>query len=114
MSPVQQSQTCGRSTLFVSGRLVRGPVADDLLSQGARMLEGADLWLDLSSVTALDGAGLGVLVALHNHAQSCRRALQLQAPSLAVSSMLRLMRLDGVFHVCPAQSRAAQRLSCCA
>jgi anti-anti-sigma regulatory factor len=114
MSPIRQIQAENHSTLIFSGRLVRGREADELLSRGVRLLATSDLWLDVSSATAVDGAGLGVLVALHNAARSSRRGLRLLSPSARVSSILRVACLDTVLDIRGEEPELAHRLFCCA
>jgi anti-anti-sigma factor len=115
MSPNRQIHAESHATLVFSGRLVRGRETDELLAQGTCLLAKTDLWLDLSSVAAVDGAGLGVLVGLHNTARANRRGLYLISPSAPVGSILRLTGLDGVLTLGPRPVTSEPiRLGCCA
>ncbi len=55
--------------------------------------------LDLSLVTAIDAAGLGLLSFLHTRAASRGCALKLVAPSPHVRNLLALTRLDSVLTI---------------
>ncbi|MGA2751347.1 MAG: WecB/TagA/CpsF family glycosyltransferase [Verrucomicrobiota bacterium] len=57
--------------------------------------------LDLSAVAFIDSTGVGWLVRLQKRARLSGRAIILLAPSLAVRSALRWMRLEGFFNLAP-------------
>ncbi len=66
--------------------------------------------LDLSRVNSIDSSGVGVLLRLQRQARREDKPFVLAAPRPAVLSALRLMRLDGLFHVAPDRP-SAQRLA---
>jgi anti-anti-sigma factor len=59
----------------------------------------ADVALDLGGLTFVDAAGLGVLVAVHQRAQLRGARLTLTGVPERTAMLLRLTRLDEVFHV---------------
>jgi len=100
--------------LAVTGRLVLGPrtdwrgwrpVAD---AAGGRMLV-----LDLRSVSQIDAAGLGVLVALYNDVRRHGGRLRLLHASCYVSALVRAAGLSGVLGLVSdaAEARARRRAS---
>ena len=83
----------GAVTVRCQGRLVRGQ--ETALLCAVIHQDGPDIILDLSGVTAIDGAGIGALVSL----QAAGTYLRLAGPSLAVHQELRLTNLDSVFEI---------------
>ncbi|WBB80746.1 STAS domain-containing protein [Micromonospora sp. WMMD882] len=67
------------------------------LSHAADM--GGDVIVDLTRVHLVDSAGLGLLVRAHLDARDRGATLCLATPSPFVRTVLRTMRLDGVFTV---------------
>ena len=82
----------GVVTVRCQGRLVRG---QETALCAVIHQDGPDIILDLSGVTAIDGAGIGALVSL----QAAGTYLRLAGPSLAVHQELRLTNLDSVFEI---------------
>ncbi len=86
---------------------VYGPEADSLSSHVKEFLPGARmLVLDLSQVEAIDGAGLGALLALLNAAHDHDCLLKLAAPSPHVLGLLQLTNLHNVFDIYPTLENA--------
>ena len=66
--------------------------------------------LDLSRVTAIDAAGLGLLSFFHTRASGRGCALKLMAPSKQVRQLLALTRLDSVLNIATAaEARQAKQ-----
>ncbi len=65
---------------------------------------GRDIIVNLSGVTAIDAAGIGVLVSL----QVTRIRLTLVDPSVTVRQVLRLTNLDSVFVVSESHAEREQ------
>ena len=68
---------------------------------------GRDIILDLSSVTAIDAAGIGALVSL----QAAGIYVRLVSPSFAVYRILRLIGLDSVFEI--SEPECSKELTVC-
>ncbi len=85
-------------SLRCSGRIVQGDGTDDLLraviSQQSRHIQ-----IDLSRVTAIDAAGLGVLAQLAQWARDGNRSIELVNPSRRVRSALETTRLSSVLPI---------------
>lgn len=62
------------------------------------------LAVDMSGVTFIDAAGIGVLVAAANRARSAGGGLSLLAPSRQVQRLLDILHLDAIL---PAAQRSA-------
>lgn len=94
------SSTCRSAphTLHVSGELDiyrAQALKDELLT--ALAAGSSTLILDLSAVTALDSAGVQLLLAARAHATAAGGALRLQAPSAAVNEVLACLGLSAHF-----------------
>jgi anti-anti-sigma factor len=76
--------------------LVRGH-EQNLLAIAMPALEKGDLTLDMSQVTQLDAAGLGMLVVLHHCAAQSGHRLRLLNPGARVAQLLSLTKLDAIF-----------------
>ncbi len=96
------------AVLRCSGRIVRGDGADRLL-RAAMSKQERNLLVDLSGVTVIDAAGLGVLAALERWARGTKRNLQLTNPSKPVRKALEVSHLSSVLQIVPekANHRAA-------
>ncbi len=57
------------------------------------------LVLDLAAVTSLDSYGIGALFVLRQAANTQRKELVLANPSAPVRKLLRVARVDDVFHL---------------
>lgn len=55
--------------------------------------------LEVSRLSFIDAAGLGVLVSVHNHAQRRRTPLRIAGAPPAVRRLLRITGLDAPLHV---------------
>lgn len=89
----------GRILLSPREPLVAGGPAEAFEQQLQQLLRTghANLVIDLSEVTAIDSAGIRALVRGHSTARRVGGTLRLAAPSPAVSQMLELTHLTGVF-----------------
>ena len=89
----------GRILLSPREPLVAGGSAESFEHQLQQLLRTghANLIIDLSEVTAIDSAGIRALVRGHTTARRVGGSLRLAAPSPAVSKMLELAHLSGVF-----------------
>ncbi len=77
-------------------------VRDQLRQQVMAELEkrpGCDLVFDLSTVTAIDSSGLGVIFGLYKHLTERQLSLALAAPNHDVSVLLELTHLDKVIKI---------------
>ena len=83
--------------LHLHGRLDVAAATDARLALAAAVDAGqGDLVLDLTSLEAVDVAGLGVLVGAHRRAVRQGRTLVLHDTPAPVARVLRLTRLDRV------------------
>jgi anti-anti-sigma factor len=89
----------GLVTVRCYGRLVYG--RESALFCAAVTRHRRDIIVDLSGVTAIDAAGIGVLVSL----QDAGTRLRLVDPSEAVQQVLRLTNLDAVFDIFDSECR---------
>ena len=100
MSLSLQSRRVGVVTVVTcSGRLVGGDEAgafqrhvDSLMAMDPRIV------LHLAGLEFIDSAGLGLLVRYFTRAQNAHGALTICAPSSKVVDVLKITRLDAVFH----------------
>jgi N-acetylglucosaminyldiphosphoundecaprenol N-acetyl-beta-D-mannosaminyltransferase len=67
--------------------------------------------LDLQRVRFIDSTGMALLVRLQRHARIAGRKIILLAPSPAVRSALRLMKVDKFFNIANDQASAQQMIS---
>jgi anti-anti-sigma factor len=88
-----------RTLLSPREPLVAGGAAEAFERQLQQLLRTghANVVIDLSEVTEIDGAGVRALVRSHTSAQRMGGTLRLAAPSPAVSQMIELARLQDVF-----------------
>ncbi|MEN3111042.1 lipid asymmetry maintenance protein MlaB [Uliginosibacterium paludis] len=88
------------TALAVSGALDR-IAAHELLPQLLDLASSGDiLALDLSAVSAIDGAGLQLLLAVRREAARAGTHLALANPSPVVSEQLRVHHLEHVLGAC--------------
>ncbi len=66
------------------------------LSQSVLEQKDTDVLIDLSRVSRIDSAGLGLLMSCYSHAIRNRRALKLLNPSRDVRELLRFTKIDAV------------------
>ncbi|HEY6308630.1 MAG TPA: STAS domain-containing protein [Candidatus Angelobacter sp.] len=85
--------------LHCSGRIA-GEALTRLRESVICELGAQTIVLDLALVTAIDAAGLGLLVFLHTRAAGRGCALKLCAPSPQVTRVLALTGLDSVLTIC--------------
>lgn len=88
------------SVLRCYGRLVYGDGAD-ALRQAVRPQDENHIVIDLSSVEAIDAAGLGVLAELENWATARGGAIQLLNPTARLLEVLKTTGLNAVLEICP-------------
>jgi anti-anti-sigma factor len=89
--------------LRCSGRLVAGEEVSLLRTTASAYLDAKNLILDLACVSAIDGAGLGVLAALQGAARSTGCRIQIQHPTARVRELLELTNLDTVIEISPSR-----------
>jgi anti-sigma B factor antagonist len=84
------------AVLHCSGRIDIGEALTRLREAVICELSARTIVLDLARVTAIDAAGLGLLMFLHTRAASRGCELKLRAPSPQIASVLALTHLDSV------------------
>ena len=95
------------------GRLVDRDQAAALFGEVIRLLpQSQQFVLDLSEVEMIDGAGLGELVTLLEHAQASGSAMKIASPSKFVRELLDLTNLSSVFEIYPTVEDAVQSCGC--
>jgi len=90
-----------------SGSIVSGQessLLDSALQRGLR--EFIQVVLNLSDVTRVDSAGMGLLVRFLWHSRNRRGDLRLAAPSQFVANLLSMTRLSEVFRIYPDEDAA--------
>ncbi len=90
------------AVLYCSGRIDIGEALTRLREAVISELGARTVVLELSQVTAIDAAGLGLLMFLHTRAAGRGCELKLCAPSHPVAKALAVTRLDSVLTICPA------------
>jgi anti-sigma B factor antagonist len=98
----------GVSVVALNGRIVLGPESN-ALRESAKSLLGAGqkrIVLDMSNVTYIDSAGLGILVAAHVSAKKLGASLHLSNLGDKFHDVLQLTRLLTVFNVYDTQAEA--------
>lgn len=95
-------------TLVCSGRIVLGVEAETLRCMAMSRPERL-LLLEMSRVHAIDAAGLGLLVELHQWAQKRAASLVIANPSSRPRQLMRLTNLDQVLHLAGVDGGAAGR-----
>jgi anti-anti-sigma factor len=86
------------TTVWCRGRIVLGGRLN-LFKVTTFSQTSAEVMLDLSRVNLIDAAGLGALVDLHKQFQCASRKMELRDPTSFVYHVLRITRLDTVFHI---------------
>lgn len=100
------------TVVHCTGRIDMGEALTRLRETLISELGSRVILLDLSRVTAIDAAGLGLLSFLHTRAAGRGCALKLVAPSPQVSNLLALTRLNSVLTiVTAAEARQAKQPS---
>jgi anti-sigma B factor antagonist len=87
------------TVVHCSGRIDFGEGLTRLRETLITEMSSRVILLDLSRVTAIDAAGLGLLSFLHTRAAGRGCALKLVAPSPQVRNLLTLTRLDSVLMI---------------
>src|SRR5215510_12700118 len=88
------------SLLNLEGQMVVGQT--DVLRETMQALPASSsVILDLSHVTLVDAHGLGVMLQLREQAQANGMDFELANVSAPLSEILRVTRLDSVFHLTP-------------
>jgi anti-anti-sigma factor len=98
----------GVTIILCAGRVVYRDEAAELSRTAARLMrDGRNLILDLSGVEAIDGAGLGEFVGLHNWAATSRCTFKLAALPSHVRNLFEFTRLAPVFEIYSTVEEAA-------
>lgn len=98
------------AVVHCSGRIDMGDSLTRLREALITQMGAREIFLDLSQVTAIDAAGLGLLVFLHTRAAGRGCTLKLLAPSPQVSNVLALTHLDSFLMVASAvEARQLER-----
>ena len=87
--------------LRCTGRIVAGEEVNILRSVALAHSDRKQIVLDLANVSALDGAGIGMLAFLQGRVRSHGLRLRIQNPSAHVRELLELTNLDSVIEVTP-------------
>jgi anti-sigma B factor antagonist len=98
----------GVSVVALNGRIVLG-AGSNALRESVRSLLSAGqkrIVLDMSNVTYIDSAGLGILVAAHVSANKQGASLHLSTLGYKFHDVLQLTRLLTVFNVYDTQAEA--------
>ena len=95
---------CGDTSVFrCAGRIVAGEEVARLKKAILCHQSGRVIILDLSSVSALDGAGLGLLAFLAGWTRVIGIKLKVLNPSGRVRQLLELTHLDSVLEFCDSE-----------
>jgi anti-anti-sigma factor len=86
-----------------AGRIIAGTEIDTLRSVASAYRDQEEIVLDLANVSAIDGAGLGVLASLQSRARATGSRLVIQNPSSRVRQLLELTNLDSVIEISPSR-----------
>jgi anti-anti-sigma factor len=101
----------GVTIVLCRGRIVYRDEAAILSRTVSSLLrEGRNLVLDLSGVEAVDGAGLGEFVGLHNRAATGRSSFKLAALKSHVRGLFEVTKLAPVFEIYPTVESAVSAL----
>ncbi|MBI3698039.1 MAG: STAS domain-containing protein [Acidobacteria bacterium] len=76
------------------------------LLQGVLEQKDTKVLIDLSRVSRIDSAGLGLLMSCYSHAVRNRGMLKLLRPSAPVQNLLRLTKIDSVLETYQDESQA--------
>lgn len=87
--------------LRCTGRIVAGEEVNILRSVALAHSDRKEIVLDLSNVSTLDGAGIGMLAFLQGRVGGNGLRLRIQNPSPHVRELLELTNLDSVLEVSP-------------
>jgi len=87
------------TVLRCSGRIVRANAADALLRIVTSQEDKRHFQIVLTGVTAIDGAGLGVLVAIERWARDTDHNVQLINPTSIVREALDATHLNAVLNI---------------
>ena len=90
-----QATRAGARLLVCPPKLVRG-TENALLQNVLSTVESSGVILDMSSVKAIDAAGVGMLMTLRQAADRAGTTLFLVNPSRRTREILSLLKLDGV------------------
>jgi anti-sigma B factor antagonist len=89
-------------------RLTRRPAELTVLSQSLLEQKDTSVLIDLSRVSRIDSAGLGLLMSCYSHAIRNRRAFKLLNPNRDVRELLRFTRIDSVLETYDSEQEALQ------
>ena len=91
-----------------SAQLTRHSPELKALLQGLLEQKDTKVLIDLSRVSRIDSAGLGLLMSCYSHAVSHHGMLKLLRPTAPVEELLRLTRLDSVIETYHDETQAVQ------
>jgi anti-sigma B factor antagonist len=92
-------------------RLIRQAQELRQLLQGVLEQKDTKVLIDLSRVSRIDSAGLGMLINCYSHAVRNRGMLKLLKPSAPVQNLLRLTRIDSVIETFDDEAQAVASFS---
>jgi anti-sigma B factor antagonist len=78
------------------------------LSEGILEQKDTKVLIDLSRVSRIDSAGLGLLMACYSHTVRQRGTLKLLRPSLEIQNLLRMTKVDSVLEFYDDEKQALQ------
>jgi anti-sigma B factor antagonist len=105
---ITNKEISGVSVVALNGRIVLGEESTALRESVKSLLVAGKkrILLDMSNVTYIDSAGLGILVAAHVSAKKQDAALHLSNLGTKFQDVLQLTRLLTVFNVYDTQAEA--------
>lgn len=89
--------------LRCTGRIVAGEEVNILRSVALAHSDGKEIVLDLANVSAMDGAGIGMLAFLQGRTRGTGLRLRIQNPSPRVRQLLELTNLDSILEITPSR-----------
>jgi anti-sigma B factor antagonist len=89
-------------------QLTRRSAELTVLSQSVLEQKDTSVLIDLSRVSRIDSAGLGLLMSCYSHAIRNRRAFKLLSPNRDVRELLRFTRIDSVLETYDSEQEALQ------
>jgi anti-sigma B factor antagonist len=92
-------------------QLTRPSTAPRQLFEGILQNSDSKVLVDLSTVSRIDSAGLGLLIKCYSHALRNRGMFKLLKPSQEVRQLFRLTRMDSVLETYDDEKRALESFS---
>ena len=101
------------TVIALDGRVVFGHEVSALRDKVKTLIDAGkkNLVLNINNVTFIDSAGLGVLVTVHNSANTHGGALRLCQVAPKFKEMLRMTKMDTVFRVFNTEAEAIHSFS---